>query len=441
VPTTPTGIPLPPGPIGPILSTDFVNPSIGTEGNWTSRIAHGHTYLTGGHAWINALDPGNQFDQPMIGLSGTVVSEPEISNADLPFLHPFGFDYEFLVAPDAQYDELVGPNMTESYKTATEAARAQGLDVSGVVGMEIEKGLVPKPYRASRGDRVCLFGRLIVDAGHDDFHTEIHPPLVMVCARPARSGQQLSSRARGLDATTASIIARPFLVDQDFDDGAVVKHLAKEFAKVNAPIPSSFQMEAKPRLMPTPFLGVNVMTFKLRPPTPRVDSADRLIVTSSLTRRDDSVAVQLLPGSDRDSIRIIIVLNEAGYVPPPEPRRISSTWGFKKLFDMDPIDGVALLAAVVSPTFNPIGPALIGLGGVETHEYAALAAPKLPSPRVSTFDELRPVHVLVDATQPFPLAGMITVEWERASPPAPGGVVTHATNAPPNAAARSGRKK
>jgi hypothetical protein len=312
VPTSSTGIPLPPGPIGPILSTDFVNPSISTTGNWTSRIAHGHTYLTGGHAWINALDPGNQFDQPLIGLSGTVVSEPEISHADLPFLHPFGFDYEFLVAPDARYDELVGPKMTESYKTATEAARGQGLAVSGVVGMEIEKGLIPKPYRASRGDRVCLFGRLIVDAGHDDFHTEIHPPLVMVCARPAKSGQQLSSRARGLDATTASIIARPFLVDQDFDDGAVVKHLAKEFAKVNAPVPLSFQMEAKPRLMPTPFL--------------------------------------------------------------------------------------------VSPAFNPVGPALIGLGGVETHEYAELAAPNLPTPRVSTFDELRPVHVLIDATQPFPLA-------------------------------------
>jgi hypothetical protein len=237
----------------PILETDYVNtPLPNRRGNWTSRAAGGHTFMTAQgpkYGWQNLHDPNNEFDLPLTGLSGTIVQEPHVSTSDMPFLHPFGNDFEFHVAPDPQYADLVAPTMTDpDYVASTQAANAQfGLKVKGVVGMEIDSGLVPAQYRPQLGDRTCLWGRWIVDAGHDDFHTEIHPPLLMVGARAVRSSQQPAG-ARTHDATVVRIISRPYLVSQDFGDGGLLEHLVKEVAKVVgiAGIPLSLGVEAHP---------------------------------------------------------------------------------------------------------------------------------------------------------------------------------------------------
>jgi len=364
------------------------------------------------HAWISVLDPDSEFDgQLLTGLSGTVVQEPEISKNDMPFLHPFGNDFEFIVAPDARYAALAAPMTTDhTYKDALRRANANGLNVKGVIGMEIDSGLVPKEYRAKMNDRVVLFGRWIVDAGHDDFHTEIHPPLIMISASPARSSRGVIN-----DATSARIITRPYLVSQEFGDGALLEHLLIEVAKAENPLPilGSVLMRAHPRLMPMPFQGLNIVTFKLRPPRPRQDRGDKLVVSFAFTRRDDSTAIQVLRGSDQDSVRVIMVLNEAGYVPPPEPPRRNKRLSLDDITEMEPTVGNILRATVFAQLLlNPKG-AVVLARGIETHTYAPLTAPNLPVPTHVDVNDLRPVNAVINARQPFPVAGTITVEWDR----------------------------
>jgi hypothetical protein len=45
---------------------------------------------------------------------------------------------------------------------------------------EIEQYLAPQGYRPDPGDRENVVGRWIVDGGHDDFHSELHPTEAMV---------------------------------------------------------------------------------------------------------------------------------------------------------------------------------------------------------------------------------------------------------------------
>jgi hypothetical protein len=66
-----------------------------------------------------------------------------------------------------------------------------------VLGVEIDQDLVSQEFREwlTEGDRVAVFGRWIVDCGHDDFHAEIHPPLLMVAAKPIHSGRTVDQPA------------------------------------------------------------------------------------------------------------------------------------------------------------------------------------------------------------------------------------------------------
>src|SRR5689334_11113048 len=95
------------GPAPPILETDYVNtPLPSRRGDWPKKAAGGNTFMTASgpaFGWQNLHDAGNQFDAPLTGMSGTIVQEPEVSNSDMPFLHPFGNDFEFHVAPDPAY--------------------------------------------------------------------------------------------------------------------------------------------------------------------------------------------------------------------------------------------------------------------------------------------------------------------------------------------------
>jgi hypothetical protein len=127
------------------------------------------------------------------------------------FVHPFGNDFQYYIAPDPQYEILCGGSNTginpdngdvdKEYNEATQVARSgttnpdgsvkrKGLGLKadkGVIGVETDYLLVPQAFRdlIVDGARVATFGRWIVDCGHDDFHTEIHAPLLMAVATPA----------------------------------------------------------------------------------------------------------------------------------------------------------------------------------------------------------------------------------------------------------------
>ncbi len=267
--------------------------------------------------WTQVLDPSNEFENPVVGLSGwAILPDGEgISDKDLPFSHPFipdnplqsghGFDWEFYIAPDAPYFSLLAHSniagLDHDYNDAKKAATAMGLTVPGVLGVETDQLLVPANFRAQPGDRVAVFGRWIVDDGHDDYHTEIHPPLMVVCARRDSTNPD--------DITVSTLIGRPYLVSQHYTvDGLTLrKHLINEATKIETA--RSTRVEAHPKVMPTPFAGQIAINYLVRPPSPRQSPGDKLFVDYHFTVRT-GVTVQV-SNAGSDTVEVTVILNDA----------------------------------------------------------------------------------------------------------------------------------
>jgi hypothetical protein len=412
-----------PGPI--LTAVPFNNsPRPGGDGNWTKRLVGGDLFLRGPeprHGWVSVYDPNSEFDQPLTEVSG-IALDPRPSNSDLPFVHPFGNDFEFELAPDAPYFDLVAETMEGSYSTATERARTEfNMDVPGVIGVETDLGLVPGQYKPEDGDRVCVWGRLIVDAGHSDFHTEIHPYLVMASARPTPSAQQDPS-ARTPDATIVRITSRPFLVSQEFPHGSLFNHFLVQLGE--AVLNPFSHIDAHPRLMPKPFAGLQTLIFDIRPPTPRRRRSDRLILESTITRRNKSVALAVTEHPDGgDAVRAMIMLNETGYDPPSEPARHDFTVKRADLEQLDPTAAAAMDASIFALAIagQPQVAAVIAKG-FPTHRYdhpRAASAGHASSRTRQPVSDLPGVPTNMDNGQPFPLFGTLKLEWEREGIPDP----------------------
>lgn len=375
------------------------------------------------YAWMPVHDSKNEFDQPLTCVSGTVANDPFVSGKDIQFTHPFGNDFEFHVAPDAEHFDLVAPKMEGGYLSSTKHANEKfNLGVPGVVGMEMDSGMVPDEIQTTTklGDRVVLWGRLIVDTAHDDFHTEIHPPLVMVIARQGPSFQQ-GQDADVYDATNVQITSRPFLVSQEFDHGSLYSQFEAQIGEsVSIPIVGAFlRIDAHPRIKAKPFAGTHFMTFIIRPPSPRRRPGDKLILESTITQRSSGVVVTALENStEPDTVGVIITLSEDNYVPPPEPAKkdrkvsldqftgeLSAPWEALKLSSL-------FATAMLSPNL-----AAAITRGLFTHTYER---PKAVSPGHAGSKTRRFVKSMggttptnMDDSQPFPLFGSIKLEWER----------------------------
>jgi hypothetical protein len=219
------------------------------------------------------LAPSEEYDQTtLVGATGWMLN-PHYSGKDFPFTHPFLdssaprpsnlppiFDWEFRLALDREPNNprmdyqflLAQGNRTAALPggrdrpLVDEAINSLKLDVpSGLLGVEMDGGLVPHGFKtgAKTGDRIAVFGRWIVDTGHQvpepsgQFKSEIHPPLLMARA-------SIEAIASGQPGTRVLFTSRPYLVGQRFaekaeqiykdaagDDSPVSAHLAKEFGR------------------------------------------------------------------------------------------------------------------------------------------------------------------------------------------------------------------
>jgi hypothetical protein len=115
-------------------------------------------------------------------ISGTI-KNIVFSMGDLTFTHPLGLDFTFDVEPDPAYTDLAQVAGTGESEGGPE----------GTIHMEIQQGSMPHfdtvsindfmpGFIPSVGDRVATFGRWIVDCGHNDYHTEIHPTVFLAFA-------------------------------------------------------------------------------------------------------------------------------------------------------------------------------------------------------------------------------------------------------------------
>ncbi len=90
---------------------------------------------------------------------------------DLPFTHPLGDD----LTSDIQVDE--------PYAKLSQVVGQSNPTKLGFVHTEIPEDLLPHAdgriqtdFIMQDGDRVAAYGPWIIDCGHNDFHSEIHPP-------------------------------------------------------------------------------------------------------------------------------------------------------------------------------------------------------------------------------------------------------------------------
>lgn len=414
----------------PILEmTSFHNQVVDTSSpTWTRDRVGGKTFMsTDGPAWewTPILDPSNEYDQVLTGLSGLVLhdataSQDNLSTGDNPFLHPFGFDYEILVAPDPAYVGLLAPQMLGAYQIAKDKARqSYNVSVPGVIGVETDQDLVPADFRASEGDRVCVWGRWIIDTGHDDFHTEIHPPLVMVAGRLGAEPVDPSQPGAGsVAATVTRVISRPYLVSQEFDDGALFHHLVDQASQVESF--QSTQVDAHPHVMLTPFAGAQLLMYTVRPPSPRQSPQDTLMVAFRFTIRS-GVAVQVAPGpaTDPDSVLVAIILNDNTYKPPKTlPHKNDWTIKLDELERLDQDAGSIYRTVIFASILNPINPfaAAFLARGILTDRYDP---PQVSSPldsnstrlAVSALPPNTPVNLDDSDSQPFPVYGSLRLYW------------------------------
>ena len=186
--------------------------------------------------------------------------------------HP---DYSWLIAQANQTD-------------TDETTAAQNLQLyvgpHGVLGVEMERSQIPDDFveHTREGDRIAVFGRWIVDAGHyfhvdknDDsspalgYRTEIHPPMLMACAGLRTVGTRTITRT--LITSRAYLASEKFIVDATKinddsapDDGYMVAHFTNEVTNVVEL--ESNQVEAHPKVLSKPFTGRQEFTVTLQPP-------------------------------------------------------------------------------------------------------------------------------------------------------------------------------
>jgi hypothetical protein len=365
------------------------------------------------------------------------------------FVHPFGKrtaggkwtgDWEFYIVPDPQYTGLLAASNTgvtpgtgsidSSYQGANDAAHAIGLTApKGVLGVEIDQGMVPEAFQASVAEktRIAAFGRWIVDCGHDDFHTEIHSPLLLASATV---GAAPAGRPGASQKTSVKFWSRPYTVSQQWSEGNFIDHLLAEVAKVETTIlgiPLSTRVEAHPKVFTTPYDGRPFIKLLVQPPPQKhvgaVTVPQRLMVSFHFTHRA-GVAIQVFDAG-HGAVGIIIVLGDLNPATLPRKHDLTVQWselGDKYSYVIDALQIADILTL-------DIASALILNRGILTDIYDP---PQASSPldnqnvvNATAVGALSPQAGLSeDDKQPFPLYGWMDVWWERqdvvAKPPVAG---------------------
>jgi hypothetical protein len=403
-----------------VLETTQV-PSDPPTGNWPSDTCGGRIFLYPGGAsyeWTPVIKGFGQRGS-VEGVSGAVLNAHP-STADVPFTHPFDkVDWDYLVLPDAPALPLLAPNNDEldddRAKAITDAndlnlplhvsADGKHLD-HGVLAVEQERGLIPDDYRPRSGDRVAVFGRWIVDCGHDNWQSEIHPPVLTATAR----------RSAPAGRTHVDLIANPYLVDQEFAHGGLRAQLLYELALVENPIafiPFTDQVTAQASFMPSTS-GTTVFSFKVRPPTPAPSDKHRLYVRMHLTARPGVVIQPVLV--DENTVAFVGIFTDQLTM---EPITGTTQWNVTgdDLKGLDPHLGDAwnaMVSHVGGPGQSDPVKGWVLSRGIKGILYDSPVPPDLTNAPVTEGWAINnpwgqnPVHYQV---QPFPLIGWIELDW------------------------------
>ena len=394
--------------------------------DWAKSVCGGRATFVGGarYEWTPVVSGNGQYGT-IEAVSGWAMN-PHESKKDVPFTHPFGKkDFNYLLLPDKPFEPLLAPRNAfdeneEEDRAALLVAQALRLEVGpGFIGVEQEIGLIPEHYRPKAGERVAVFGRWIVDCGHDNWRSEIHPPLVTAVAR-----HDLAARRTRVD-----IIANPYLTDQEFTHGGILDQLTYDLQMVSSPIPLipfTRRVSARANFLP-PTTGMQVFSFRIRPPAPPPASY-KLYVRMHLTGRY-GVVVQPF-WVDEETIGVIGLFTdqfEMKNIPATSVRDwdVSGT----ELTSLHDLAGMAYNAMLtqIGASLDPVKAAVLAQG-IRARLIDAPAPPDLSNAPViqgwastSPWGQ-NPVHW--DNNQAFPLIGWIEVQWR----PTPAAIASSVKN-------------
>ena len=418
------------------LTTYRLTPAPGVL-DWA--VSGGDTFpLKRGHEWVQVFAPANEYDAALAGCSGWVIG-PEDSSADVPMTHALGFDWEYHLAldDDPGFPGLLSPAAMRDADERLQLARYLGVAApKGLLGVEWEKPLLPPSFRGqvNHGDRVAVFGRWIIDTGHDfggHFKSEIHPPLLMA------SASVQSSERLGAAMTRMLMMSRPYLQGQEFaedvanvyidrgdDDGAMFHHLVNEL--MNVVEGASLRVEAHPKIKERPYRGRRQLHLHVQPPPPPPPAVDHdLVLSYQFTVRSGCMVT--ISAQSADQVDVVADLGPMSSAPPLTQRS-------ERTYQPDQLDklstGVGLeitmakLAAEIVAQGVGIGAAIAQLildRGILTDEYAPLPAVDINDTSHAVTDVLAQnitpgAGILVDDAQPWPVMGWLEASWVPASP-------------------------
>ncbi len=406
-------------PNSSILDVEFKNqrPNINLKNqNWTTNICGNSLWLKGDapYEWASVLDNKKNGNSEIVGVAGTVLSNPHQSLDDVWFTHPFGKDFDFNMAwaVNPNFDFLQNPFSLadEEHDNSVIEALKKGF-AGGILHVEIDSAFIPQPYRAVENDQVAVFGRWIVDCGHPVYQTEIHPPLMFVKASRDPNGR----------ATFSKIIGRPYLISQDFGDGKTLRnHLNDQISdllgKSFIPLPigvayANDHLVAKPNIASKPFTGTHWMIFYVRPPRSG-EKYQKAYVSYNFTVRS-GVTVTLFNVNDGNgTIGVNVLMDELNYIAPPLPHKREINIPINEL---QKIDEVKSLVKNLKGLGNGIGNYAINYvidKGVITNQYDLYDVSE-PSNLTIPADQINANKSvgIINNNQPFPIKGSIKVEW------------------------------
>jgi hypothetical protein len=415
-----------------ILRISFQNPQLPPPSDdWAA--SGGNSFpLSRDHEWVQVLAPDNEYDEEtLVGCSGWVIG-PNDSGADVPMTHALGFDWEYHLALDDDNDmrSLLSPSAIRD-DDRLQLAEYLGLATpKGLLGVEWDKNILPPSFRGQvdNGDRVALFGRWIIDTGHDidgRYKSEIHPPLLMA------SASVQSSKRLGRATTRMLLVSRPYLHGQEFaqdannaysdgvdDDGSMFDHLVKELARVVWGLSS--RVEAHPKIKEQPYRGRHQLHLLVEPPPAPARSGHELVVSYQFTVRSGcNVTISAQSG---DHVDVVVDLGPMRGSP-PLPQRSERTYQPDQLDKLSSGVGLDIDLAKLA---GAIAGALVGVGwlyvyyvlrkGILTDEYAPLpavdihdsshAATNVPAQNITSG-----AGIVVDDEQPWPVIGWLETSW------------------------------
>ena len=435
------------------LQFDNLGPPILPDTSWAA--SGGKTYPTGRDLeWAQVADPKQEYedDATLIGASGWVVA-PENSGGDVPFSHPFGFDWEFEVALDSASHGLLSPanagaDEEEDSPNHNTIALADQLGLTvpeGLLGVEWDLGVLPTSYRGqvNHGDRVAMLGRWILDQGHsfDGFYrTEIHPPLLVASAAVVQPQDQSVPRTKVL------FMSRPYLSGQTYttnldtrdrdgvdDDGPLWDHAQSELW--NVVFAQSTMIENYPKIKSRPFRGAPEAHFVIRPPGSRPEGATLMVSYRFTVRTPCQVTVELFREPDRDdAVRVTVDLRQNAdghqYRQPDLPPRRQETYSTDEmnLLSSGSGDRIAIGEDLVEALVALAG-VWVGLGvgyaiyvrrilkrGMNADVFDALPEIDVLDPTGGVADvpvtRIAPgAGVILDDTQHYPVTGWLEAYW------------------------------